>query len=87
MRLIDADKLLEHVYADKPDSYELIADMVKNTPTATSAIEMEKVCEELRAHIEYLSRQNNSMKGEIKALVFVVRCNSMSGNEVQYEAD
>ena len=87
MRLIDADKLLEHVYTDKPDSYELIAGMVKNTPTATSAIEMEKVCEELRAHIEYLSRQNNMMKGEIKALAFAVRCSGVSGNEVRYETD
>ena len=87
MRLIDADTLMEHVYRDRLDSRELIADMVKNAPTVTSAIEMEKMCEELRAHIEYLSRQNNMMKGEIKALAFVVRCNGVSGNEVRYETD
>lgn len=87
MRLIDADTLMEHVYRDRLDSRELIADMVKNAPTVTSAIEMEKMCEELRAHIEYLSRQNNMMKGEIKALAFVVRCNGVSGNEVRYEID
>lgn len=87
MRLIDGDELVERVYRDKLDSRELIADMVKNAPTVTSAIEMEKMCEELRAHIEYLSRQNNMMKGEIKALEFAVRCNGVSGNEVRYEAD
>jgi len=87
MRLIDADALLEHVYRDKLDSRELIADMVKNAPTVTSNIEMEKMYEELKAHIEYLSRQNDSMKGEIKALKFAVRCNGVSGNEVRYETD
>lgn len=87
MRLIDADELMEHVYRDKLDSRELIADMVNNAPTATSIVEMKKTCEELKAHIEYLSRQNDSMKGEIKALKFAVRCNGVSGNEVRYEAD
>ncbi len=33
MRLIDADELMEHVYRDKLDSRELIADMVNNAPT------------------------------------------------------
>lgn len=84
-RLIDADELMEHVYRDKLDSRELIADLISNAPTVTSVIEMEKMCEELKAHIEYLSRQNDSMKGEIKALVFAVRCNRVSRNEVQYD--
>ena len=86
-RLIDADELMEHVYRDKLDSRELIADMVKKAPTVTSVVEMEKMIEELKAHIECLSRQNGSMKGEIKALKFAVRCNGVSGNEVQYETD
>lgn len=87
MRPIDADALMEHVYRDKLDSRELIADMVKNSPTVTSVNEMEKMCEELKAHIEYLRRQNDSMKGEIKALAFAVRCSGVSGNEVAYETD
>lgn len=87
MRLIDADELMEHVYRDKLDSRELIADMVKNAPTVTNAVEMENMNEKLKAHIEYLSRQNDSMKGEIKALKFAVRCNGVSGNEVRYETD
>ena len=87
MRLIDADELMEHVYRDKLDSRELIADMVRNAPTVTSAVEMEKVCENLKAHVEYLRRQNDSMKGEIKALAFAVRCCGVSGNEVRYESN
>lgn len=90
MRLIDADELMEHVYRDKLDSRELIAEMIENAPTVTgvfSVSEMEKMCEELKAHIEYLNRQNDSMKGEIKALKFAVRCNGVSGNEVRYETD
>ena len=78
---------MEHVYRDKLDSRELIAKMVENAPTVTSAVKMEKMCEELKAHIEYLSRQNDRMKGQIKALAFAVRCNGVSGNEVRYEPD
>lgn len=87
MRLIDADELIEHVYRDKLDSRKLIADMINNAPTVTSTVEMEKMCEELKVHIEWLSRENDKMKGEIKALKFAVRCNGVSGNEVRYEID
>lgn len=52
-----------------------------------SCNELKKKCEELKAHIEYLRRQNDSMKGEMKALIFAVRCCGVSGNEVQYESD
>ena len=33
MRLIDADELMEHVYRDRLDSRERIADMIRNAPT------------------------------------------------------
>ena len=33
MRLIDADELMEHVYRDRLDSRERIAQMIKNAPT------------------------------------------------------
>lgn len=33
MRTIDADELLEHVYRDKLDTREAIAEMVNNAPT------------------------------------------------------
>ena len=61
--------------------------MEKNAPTVTSAVEMGKMCEKLKAHIEYLRRQNDSMKGEIKAFKFAIRCGGVSGNEVRYEID
>lgn len=48
---------------------------------------LNSMCVELKAHNEYLRRQNDSMKGEIKALKFAVRCCGVSGNEVQYESD
>ena len=87
MRLIDADELMEHVYRDRLDSRELIAEMIQNAPTVEKDNELKLMCEELKAHIEYLRRQNDSMKGEIKALAFAVRCNGISGNEVTYEID
>ena len=33
MRLINADALMEHVYRDRLDNRELIAEMVRNAPT------------------------------------------------------
>ena len=33
MRLIDADELMEHVYRDRLDSRERIAEMIENAPT------------------------------------------------------
>lgn len=33
MRLIDADELIEHVWRDRLDSRELIAEMINNAPT------------------------------------------------------
>lgn len=33
MRLIDADEIMEHVWRDKLDSRELIAEMIDNAPT------------------------------------------------------
>lgn len=47
--------------------------------------EMMRENDELKAHIDYLSRQAENMRGEIKALSFAVKCNGVSGNEVQYE--
>jgi hypothetical protein len=84
MRLIDADELMEHVYRDKLDSRELIAEMVKNAPTIE---DFRLVCEELNEGIERYRKENDRLKGEIKALAFAVRCNVVRGNEVRYEID
>lgn len=84
MRLIDADELMEHVYRDKLASRKLIAEMVKNAPTIT---DVDLMREELTAAIEHYRRENDRLKGEIKALAFAVRCNGVSGNEVSYEDD
>lgn len=37
---------------------------------------------EFKSHIEYLTRENERLKGEIKGLRFAIRCNGVSGNEV-----
>lgn len=38
MRLIDANELMEHVWRDRVDSREAIAEMVNNAPTVRNAI-------------------------------------------------
>lgn len=87
MRLIDADELMEHVFNDKLDSRELIAQMVANAPTVTNIEEAQMMCKELRAHVEYLQRENGIMRGKIDALAFAVRCLGISWKEVRYEVD
>lgn len=38
MRTVDADELMEHVYRDKLDSRESIAEMIKNAPTINGIV-------------------------------------------------
>ena len=91
MRLIDADLLgltdMEIIMCDGDykKALKMLIDKIEHAPTVTSDIEMEKAHEELEAHIEYLNRQNDVMRGEIKALKFAIRCNGVSGSEVQYD--
>lgn len=87
MRLIDGDALLakydcEHV--GEPGKARML---IVNAPKIEPDTDLKLKCEEMKAHIEYLRRQNESMKGEIKALVFAVRCGGVSGDEVKYETD
>ena len=49
--------------------------------------ELKRENNNLKADIDYLSRQVECMKGEIKALAYCVRCNGVSGNEVSYWND
>lgn len=87
MRLINADELMEHVWCDRLDSRELIAEMVENMPTIEDTDELEKENEELKIHIAFLNNKISDLKGQIKALVFAVRCDGVSGSEVNYEVD
>lgn len=73
--------------ADKIGIHQLyaIAREMRCEGTDINGDELKVENEELKAHIEYLSRQAERMKGEIKALAYSVRCNGVSGNEVHYE--
>lgn len=84
MRLIDADELIEHVWRanrDKLDTRESITKMIEGTPTVI----IQKENDNLKAQVEYLSRENYAMRAEIKALAFAIKCQGVSGNEVNYE--
>lgn len=86
MRLINADTLIEvlHNTAFRDgDDRAIVLSVIEQV--AAKNPEYEKEREELRAHIEYLCRQNEGLKGEVKAMAFALRCNGFSGNEVKYE--
>lgn len=85
MRPIDADELLEHVYRDRLDSRELIAEMINNAPTIEEIKQIKIQQGELQARIHQCIRENEILRGQVKALAFAVRCNGVSGNEVRYE--
>lgn len=54
MRLIDADEVIEHVWRDRLDSRELIADMINNAPTV-KAIPL-SVIEKIKVKIKNFQR-------------------------------
>lgn len=82
MRLIDAEELLEHAYREKLDTREAIVNMINSAPPIDT---YEDEVRELKNIISHLERRNENMKGQIKALVFVVRCNGVSGDELRYD--
>ena len=86
MRLINADTLIEALHSTAfrdGDDRAIVLSVIEQE--AAKNPEYEKEREELRAHIEYLRRENEGLKGEVKAMAFAVRCNGVSGNEVKYE--
>lgn len=88
MKLIDADDLIKrlHETAFKDgDDRQIVYNVIDGTLSIDSRDN--RAVDELKAHIEYLNRQNESLRGQIKALAFAVRCNGVSGNEVRYETD
>lgn len=89
-RLIDADELLDFLQILPIDlgrrEVEDIRAHIREMPEIkadTNAM----LCREMEAHIAELEGWVAQMRGEIKALVFAVRVNSVSGNEVIYEKE
>ena len=87
MRLIDAEELLEHACREKLDSRESVYNLIGSAQTVTSYEELERNYNKLKANFDYLRDQNNMLKGEVKALIFAVRCNGVSGAESKYYGD
>ena len=57
----------------------------QSTATDIDREDLKRENNNLKADIDYLSRQVECMKGEIKALAHSIRCNSVSGKDVPYE--
>lgn len=69
MRLIDADTLMEHVYRDRLDSRELIAEMVRNAPTIEPKRKPERLTDDdfetIRIHLNaYKEKLCNQQRWE-----------------------
>lgn len=84
--MIDSRELVKDL-ADKIGINQLyaIAREMRGEGTDINSDKLRMENDELKAHVEYLSRQAERMRGEIKALAYSVRCNGVSGNEVHYE--
>ena len=62
-----------------------VLETIDSIPVVEDTDDLKKTCEELKAHVDYLSRQKERLQGEVKALSLAVRCGGVSGNEVHYE--
>lgn len=87
MRLIDAEELLEHACREKLDSRESVYNLIKSAHTVKAYEELEQKYNALKVKADYLRDQNNTLRGEVKALIFAVRCNGVSGAEAKYYGD
>ena len=90
MRLIDANVLmaeLHDVCFVKEEDRKLIYELIERQPSADISKEWAKRCQELQSHVDFITRQNENLRGQIRALAFAVRCGGVSGNEVRYETD
>lgn len=90
MRLIDANVLmaeLHDVCFVKEEDRKLIYELIERQPSGDIDKEWAKRCQELQNRVDFVTRQNENLRGQIRALVFAVRCGGVSGNEVQYETD
>ena len=101
MRLIDADELEKSKFHSLPythiiprdveaESYktgwnDAIDAIIADAPVVDTQADFKLLCEELKAHVDYLNKKNMNLEGQIKALAFAVRCNGVGGNEVSYE--
>ena len=87
MSLINREALIaeyDRVHVGEPGAARKL---MVDAPAVDADEEMEKKCYELKCHVEYLAKENARLRGQITALAFAVRCNGVSGNEVQYEVD
>lgn len=71
--------------ADKIGIHQLyaIAREIRGEETDTEKDNLLRQNEELMRHIQYLKEDKAMMQGEINGLRFAIRCNGVSGNEVQ----
>lgn len=71
--------------ADKIGIHQLyaIACDIRGEVTDTEKDNLLRQNEELMRHIQYLKEDKAMMQGEINGLRFAIRCNGVSGNEVQ----
>ena len=90
MRLIDANVLmaeLHNVAFEDGEDRGRVYEVIERQASADIGKEWEKRCQELQSHVDFITRQNENLRGQIRALAFAVRCGGVSGNEVRYETD
>lgn len=66
-------------------SVEVLKKLSYDVEDAEEADGLKMQCKELKALSEHLSMENASLKGQMQALVFALRCNGVSGETVPYE--
>lgn len=61
--------------------YSIVRDMRGEEPATINPDGLIQERDELKAHVDYLSRKVERLEGKIEGLMFSVRCNGVSGWE------
>lgn len=64
--------------------YDVLCKIVNGLYEPTEEGRLAREVKELQEYSHHLERENENLKGQIKALSYAVRVNGVSGNEVNY---
>lgn len=66
-------------------SGQAVKDIVELLMDVETLEELKLQNDNLNSGIDFYREENRKLQGQIKALAFAVRCNGVSGGEVEYE--
>lgn len=79
MRLIDADELMEHVYRDRLDTRERIAEMIANCPTIKQNSQRERLKTEIMEYFDMRPSTTDLAMNALREIAKIARLEYLIG--------